>query len=61
MNIIPDDSSYTNSDTNELSHTNEAPHDNTKDLSDEDDNDEADVTSKSPYLKRNLKSDLSEF
>ena len=39
MNIIPDDLSRTSSDTNKFSDTYEAPHDNTEDLSDEDDDD----------------------
>ena len=61
MNIILDDSNRISSDTGEFSDTNEAPHEDNEDLSDEDDNDEADVTSKLHYLTRNLKSDLGEF
>ena len=48
-------------DTDESFHTTEANHDNTEDLSDEDGNDEADVTSKSNYLSRELDSDLDIF
>ena len=61
MNNIPDDLSCTNNDTREFLDTNEDPHGNTEDLSDENDNDGADVTSKSLYLTRNLKSYLGEF
>ena len=62
INIIPDDLSCTNSDTCELSDTNEAPlnnDDDTKYLSDENDNDDPDATPKLNYLTRNLQSDLN--
>ena len=44
MNIVYNESSRTSSDTNESSNTTGAHPDNTEDLSDEDDNDEAGVT-----------------
>ena len=53
-NLIQDD-------TDESFHTTKADHVNTEDLSDEDDNDEADVTSKSNYLLREPDSDLGIF
>ena len=62
IDIIPDDLSCINSDTCELSDTDEAPHnydDDLDDLSDEDGNDDPDDTSKSNYLLRNLHSDLN--
>ena len=61
IDIIPDDSSSTNSNTRELSDTNEAPlnnDDNPDYLSDEDGNDDPDNAQKLNYLTRNLHSDL---
>ena len=61
INIIPDDSSSTNSNGCELSDTNEAPHNNGDDpdyLSDEDGTDDPDGTPKLSFLVRNLHSDL---
>ena len=61
IHIIPDDLSSTNSNTHELSDTNEAPQNNDDDpdyLSGEDYNDDPDATPKLNYMLRNLHSDL---
>ena len=61
IDIIPNDSSCTNSNTCEISDTNEAPlnnDDDTEYLSSKDDNDDPEATPKLNYLTRYFQSDI---